>query len=270
MGRAQKLGRAMATRRASAPGAGRSGRVESGRGDDPEAVRARPRVARGTLRRVDILDAALALVAREPHRPLTMERVAAELGTRPMSLYTHVRNRDDLIEGAFEHVLSRWRPGALAGPWDDAIRAWCEALRAVTLPYAPLLLDLSRPGRLHPGLIARVAELSALLRRAGLSGAEHARAVRWIPQAILGAILLEAERPRHLKHVADESAAIAGALAGVSTEHRMELVSLLPFLEGLGNDDLFAYTVERMLDGLRAVLVASRGASNEHEQRRSP
>lgn len=258
MGRTQKLERAVGGRRTPAAPV---------RGRPIGASPARPRVARGTLRRADILDAALELIEREPDRPLTMERVAAALGTRPMSLYTHVRNRDDLIEGAFDRVLARWRAGGLVGPWDDAIRAWCNALRAVTLPYTPLLRELSRPGRLHPGLIERVAELSAVLRRAGLAGVEHARAVRWIPQTILGAILLEAERPSHLKHVGDESAAVAGALGGVSSESRNELVALLPFLEGLGNDDLFAYTVERMLDGLRVVLAAGQAGTSERSPR---
>ncbi|MEZ4334474.1 MAG: TetR/AcrR family transcriptional regulator [Myxococcota bacterium] len=223
----------------------------------------RPRVARGTLRRADILDAALDLVAREPARPLTMERVAAALGTRPMSLYTHVRNRDDLIEGAFDQVLARWRPGELAGPWEDAVRAWCQALRTVALPYAPLLRELARPGHFHPGLLECAARLSAVLRRAGLTGAAHARAVRWIPQTILGAILLEAERPSHLKHVGDESAAIAGALGRVGVASRQELAALLPYFDDLAEDDLFAYTVERLLDGLRAVLTEGEPATNE-------
>lgn len=237
--------------------------------------RRRARVARGTLQRDDILGAALDLVRREPERALTMERVAAELGTRPMSLYTHVRNRGDLVDGAFRHALRDWRMRDSDGPWDEAIRIGCHTLRDVMLPYAPLVRELSQPGRLHPAFLECAATFSAILRRAGFAGTEHARAVRWIPQTILGAVLLEAGRPSHLRRVADESAGIAGALGSVSAESRAELVALLPFLDRLEEDDLFDYTVERMLDGLRAVLAAgadrpARSNASTRVRRRPP
>lgn len=237
--------------------------------------RRRARVARGTLQRDDILVAALDLVRREPERALTMERVAAELGTRPMSLYTHVRSRGDLIDGAFRHALRDWRLRESEGPWDEAIRIGCHALRDAMLPYAPLVRELSRPGRLHPAFLECAATFSAVLRRAGFEGREHARAVRWIPQTILGAVLLEAGRPSHLRGAADESAGIAGALGSVSEGTRSELVALLPYLDRLEEDDLFAYTVERMIEGLRAVLAsgangAARAGPSTTARRRPP
>ena len=65
----------------------------------------RQRVARGSLSREQIVEATLSLVRAEPDGPITMERVAAVLGTRPMSLYTHVRNRDELVGLAAAQAL---------------------------------------------------------------------------------------------------------------------------------------------------------------------
>ena len=74
----------------------------------PDAGRPRTRVSRGTLSREHIVDATLRLVRDEPDGPITMERVAAVLGTRPMSLYTHVRNRDELVALAAQQALREW------------------------------------------------------------------------------------------------------------------------------------------------------------------
>ena len=71
-------------------------------------TRPRQRVSRGTLSRDHIVDATLRLVRDEPDAPITMERVAAVLGTRPMSLYTHVRNRDELVALAAAQALREW------------------------------------------------------------------------------------------------------------------------------------------------------------------
>jgi hypothetical protein len=88
-------------------------------------------------------------------------------------------------------------------------------------------------------------------------------------------VLLEAGRPSHLRGAADESAGIAGALGSVSEGTRSELVALIPSLDRLEEDDLFAYTVERMIDGLRAVLAggangAARAGPSTSARRRPP
>jgi AcrR family transcriptional regulator len=58
------------------------------------------------MNREQILDAALALVDREGIDALTVRRLASELGVGMMSLYYHVADKDALLEGVAERVLS--------------------------------------------------------------------------------------------------------------------------------------------------------------------
>ena len=226
----------------------------------------RRRVTRGTLSRDDILSATLELIEADPDLPITMERVATALGTRPMSLYTHVRNRDDLIDGVVDRSLRAWTLDlADDAPWEWQLRAWCTSLRDHARRYSPLIAEMARDGSFQPALLEKVAVLARILRRAGLEGRPLAEAVRWIPQTVWGAITLELGRPEHLQSVEDETTAIFGSISQLDEDDRAELLSLLPFYAEPELTDLFDYSVDRLVDGVREQAARSRTTGGNTE-----
>ena len=223
-----------------------------GRRSSPSA--ARTRVSRGTLSREQIVDATLTLVRDEPEVPITMDRVAAALGTRPMSLYTHVRNRDELVALAAARALGAWDATIPRGArWDNQLRAWCRSLRDHVAAYEPLLLEMTGQGSFQPALLEEIAVLARILRRSGLEGAALAAALRWVPQTVLGAVLLDLRRPPGLHDAGAEAAAIYGSLGSLGDESRAQLVEVLPYFTQPDLADLFEYTIDRLVDGIRAV-----------------
>lgn len=84
---------------------------------------------RHPLSRTLILEAAIALVDHEGARALTMRRLASELGVEAMSLYNHVTNKQDILDGMAGLLISRMRP------WNDDPLDWKQALRAVCITY---------------------------------------------------------------------------------------------------------------------------------------
>lgn len=219
---------------------------------NPETPTGRRRVARGTLTREDILAITLDLIEADPSLPITMERVATALGTRPMSLYTHVRSRDDLIDGAVDRSLRAWSLDLTDDiTWECQLASWCHSLRDHARRYSPLIREMARNGSFQPALLEKVAVLARILRRAGLEGVPLAEALRWIPQTVWGAITLELSRPADLQSVEDETAAIFGSIAQLDTEERAELLSVLPFYAEPEMADLFDYSVDRLIDGVR-------------------
>ena len=218
------------------------------------AARSRPRVSRGTLSRDHIVDATLRLVREEPDGPITMERVATVLGTRPMSLYTHVRNRDELVALAARRAMQEWDVTVpRTARWDNQLRAWCRGLRDHVRTYPPLMLEMTSQGTYQPALLEAVAVLARVLRRAGLEGEPLAAALRWVPQTVLGAIVLELARPEGLEGPDHEAAAIYGSLASLSAEDRAQWDDVLPYFTSPELSDLFEYSVDRLVDGVRAV-----------------
>ncbi len=212
----------------------------------------RARVSRGTLSQAQIVDATLALVRAEPEASITMERVAEALGTRPMSLYTHVRNRDELIALAASQALREWdAPATRGGTWDSQLRAWCRSLRDHVQTYRPLLLEMTERGTFQPALLAEVAVLARILRRAGLEGSALAAGLRWVPQTVLGAIVLDLDRSPHLRDASAEAAAIHGSLTALDPEDRAQFDDVLPFFTSPDLADLFEYSIDRLVDGVR-------------------
>jgi AcrR family transcriptional regulator len=75
-----------------------------------------------------VLRAAIDLADREGLGTVTMRRLGQELGVEAMSLYHHVRDKDDVISGMVELLLSEISaPGA--GDWKETIRARALAAR---------------------------------------------------------------------------------------------------------------------------------------------
>lgn len=212
-------------------------------------------MSRGTLSRQQIVDATLRLVRDDPDGTITMERVAGALGTRPMSLYTHVRNRDELLALAAAQALHEWDATVPAGArWDAQLREWCRSLRDHVRAYPSLLLDMTSRGSFQPALVEKVAVLAGVLRRAGLEGRDLAAALRWLPQSVLGAVVLELARPATLQTTEQEAAAVYGSLASLSPDDRAEFDDVLPHFTDPELADLFDYTVDRLVDGVRAVV----------------
>src|SRR3954453_21234715 len=154
-------------------------------------VERRVNLARPPLSRDAIFRAGLELVDREGIDALTMRRLARALGVAPMSIYTHVPNKDDLVFGVVAEATTKMvLPPPETPPWD--------AMRAV-------IREFRRVAHLHPNLVPlitrqpptgvdslRILE-SALdaFRRAGLSPAATARAYRMSSSFAIGFVSLE-------------------------------------------------------------------------------
>ena len=69
-----------------------------------------------------MLRAAVALAARDGIESLTMRKLADELGAGAMSLYHHVPNKEQLLDGMVDIVFSEIEPPSTDGDWKTAMR----------------------------------------------------------------------------------------------------------------------------------------------------
>ena len=90
----------------------------------PELDWAAPAADRGRgLKREAIVSAAVAIADREGLAAVSIRRVAAELGIRPMSIYTHVASKDDLVDLMLDQVIAEALvPEPLPEDWREALR----------------------------------------------------------------------------------------------------------------------------------------------------
>ena len=105
---------------------------------------------RTPLNRERVLRAALELADTRGFEDLTMRKLAKELGVEAMSLYNHVRNKEDLLAGLVDIVFGEIevaQPGAR--PWREAMLERAQSVRAA-LNRHPWAIGLME-GRMHPG-----------------------------------------------------------------------------------------------------------------------
>ena len=77
---------------------------------------------RTPLSRERVLRAAIALADERGAEELTMRKLAKELGVEAMSLYNHVANKDDLLDGMIDIVFSEIEAPLPGGDWKAELR----------------------------------------------------------------------------------------------------------------------------------------------------
>lgn len=140
---------------------------------------------RKPLSRERILAAALELVDEHGIDALSMRKLGQSLGYEAMSLYNHVSNKDDVLDGILDLVLAEMKPpdenGGLAAIRTSSLAAH-EALQRH--PWAAGQLTAS--GRIRPARIEFMDALLGALRNAGFSAETTYHAYHVLDAHIIG------------------------------------------------------------------------------------
>jgi AcrR family transcriptional regulator len=112
------------------------------------------------LSRERVLHAALVLADAGGIEALTMRRLAQELGVEAMTLYYHVANKDEILDGIVDMVVREMVLPVAGGAWKAELRTAAISTHDVLVrhPWAPALL-LEGPRVSH----ARLRQMDAIL-----------------------------------------------------------------------------------------------------------
>jgi AcrR family transcriptional regulator len=140
---------------------------------------------RKPLSRDRILDAAVAFADEHGIDALSMRKLGQQLGFEAMSLYNHVANKDDLLDGMLDLVLAEMEPpepdGGLPAIRSSSLSAH-EALKRH--PWAAGLL--MAPARVRPARLEFMNALLGALRNTGFSAETTYHAYHVIDAHIIG------------------------------------------------------------------------------------
>lgn len=141
--------------------------------------------------------AAMDLVTSEGDERLSIRKLATQLGVAPMSIYRHVRDKDDLLDDVVDRLLAQiWRPSAAADDWRAWIAEAADKLRhfLVTQPAA-LHIYLQNPV-VSRAAVERMDAMMEVLRMAVADEGAARRAYAAIHTYTVGFAALEASRER--------------------------------------------------------------------------
>ena len=147
---------------------------------------------REPLSRDRSLDAALDLAAAEGLDGLSMRRIAKALGVEAMSLYNHVSNKTDILDGLAERVLGAIDPVDPALPWHERVReSAISAYKALSRhPVVPLALASDRANPTSPKALKTLDDVAGALFEAGFDADEVRQALSAVHSLVFGSIML--------------------------------------------------------------------------------
>lgn len=212
----------------------------------------RRRAPRNTLNPDRILDAAIALLDRDGAEAFTMRALAEQLGVGTMAVYSHFRGKDEISDAVAQRLLDTIElPACGTDDPRGELREVCRGVyRLFTEHPSALQLLTSRPLR-GDDAIRVIDRMLGLLRRAGLSPADAARAHVTLMQYTVGSALWNTRRAKALceEGVRDR---VRAKIEALPADRYPALVSLAPEVLGAQDDGVVQYEwgLDRMLPGL--------------------
>jgi len=121
------------------------------------------------LSRGRVLGAAVAVADEAGIEPLSMRRLAEELGVVPMALYKHVASKEDLLDGMIDLVVGEIDPPVAGAGWKSAVRQRILSARRALLrhPWASRVIESKKNPT--PVVLAYMDSMIGLFRTGGFS-----------------------------------------------------------------------------------------------------
>jgi AcrR family transcriptional regulator len=195
-----------------------------------------------------VVTAARAIVEQEGIDALTMRRVAQDLGSSPMSIYRHVRDRDELLVLLLDKLAAELPRPRLPSAPRARLREACRAMRD-GLALHPWVVDVLAAGDLiAPSILWLIEEIVAGFVACGLSYAQAAEAYRAVWQFTVGELIVRRglDRMAALKR----PPYVLQVLTSVDPRTLPTLAALAPHWAAGRKANTYATGLEALLDGL--------------------
>lgn len=220
------------------------------------APRTKPAGERIPLSRERILSAAVAFADQNGIASLSMRKLGEVVGVEAMSLYNHVANKDDLLDGMVDVVFSEIELPSGGGDWKPAMHTRAQSARRglARHPWAIALMSTrTSPG---PATLRHHDAVIGSLRTAGFSIALAAHAFSALDSYIYGFALQEATLP--LGDTEEETAEVARMMVQQFPRelypHLYEFTIEHVLKPGYDYGAEFEFGLDLILDGLDASL----------------
>lgn len=212
--------------------------------------------SRGPLTRERIASEAVALLDEGGLESLSMRKLGARLSVEAMSLYNHVRNKDDLLDAIHGHLLDQMTAELAARPpvsgWDNAARSMTMAFLEMLKRHPNAISLFASRSAIARGSLALVDSSIGLLLSAGFTPKDGIQAFQTLFAFTIGHAVFHYGRRSEASYASPEEYARLPHLAQLGSP-----TDRLP-------DDEFAFGLDLILTGLRQHLLTARiGGSTE-------
>ena len=216
------------------------------------------------LDRDRVLRAAIRIADEEGLAALTMRSLASSLDSKPMSLYHHVTNKEEILDAIVDAVFAEIALPDPGGDWRDELTLRAQSARTALVrhPWALALLETrTSPG---PATLHHQDTVLAALRAAGFSLPLTAHAFASMDAFIYGFALQEASlRFEDPQSAHDITEPILASLPAGAYPHMIEFATEHVLKPDYAFGDSFDFGFTLILNGLAAALQTELASSGD-------
>jgi AcrR family transcriptional regulator len=205
------------------------------------------------LSRERVLQAALRLADAGGIEALSMRKLAEELGVKAMSLYNHVTNKDDIVDGIVDQVVGEIEVPRLDTDWKTAMRRRAISAHTVLLRHPWSAIALMSRINVGPAMLRYVDATLGCLHEAGFSLEMADHAWNAMDSHIYGYTLQELNFPVEATAYSETAESFMDYIpeAQYPYMHRLSLRVITRKYDGLHD---FEFGLDFILDGLERLL----------------
>ena len=217
---------------------------------------------RTPLSRERVLRAAMALADAGGIESVTMRLLAQDLGVKAMSLYNHVADKSDIVDGIVDLVFAEIDLPSAETDWKTAMRLRANSAREVLLrhPWASSLMQSrTQPG---PATLRHHDSVIGSLRQAGFTIELAAHAFSVIDSYVYGF----AQQQQNLTYTTPEEASavaeeILRSLPAEQYPNLAEMIVEHALKPGYDYPDEFNFGLDLIIEGLERSQLSCRSQS---------
>lgn len=208
---------------------------------------------RTPLTRERILRAAIDLADTDGLDALSMRKLAKAVGVEAMSLYNHVANKDDLLDGIVDLVVAEIYVPRAEGDWRAELRHRATSAHEVLLRHRWATGLLGSRVNVGPAMLRYVEATLACLITAGFTYEQADRAWNALDSHIYGFTLQAINFPLDPSEYASVATQFLPLIPTDTHPHMHALAALVIAGTHSGTAD-FTFGLELLLDGLSRLL----------------
>lgn len=209
----------------------------------------KPTPDKSALSRERILRAAMALADADGLENLSMRKLAQALGVEAMSLYNHVKNKEDMLDGMVEQIVTGFHAPKDQDDWlaELRLRATCAHATLTRHPWAAHLLL----GRVNAGprMLGYVDATLGCLHKAGFAYQDADRIWNALDSHIYGFALQDQKFPFKPEEFASVAAQYLPQIPQSDLPHLHALTSEVAAGQHYGAQD-FSFGLNLLLDAI--------------------
>jgi AcrR family transcriptional regulator len=206
---------------------------------------------RERLTRERIIAAALRVMDTDGLEAVSMRRIAREVGVEAMSLYHHVRDKEDVLDGICEAVMREFEYPDDAGDISERLRAGARSYRRILQAHPDvmrLFAERHGPARSSPDSYRPMEFALRLFREAGLSDRDCVQAFHAFGGYIQGFVMMEGGTigsPEHVNSKQDLAVMLP-------LDEFPVLAAVSHYFAECDGDEQFEFGMDLMIRGLTA------------------